>query len=248
MRLFLDHRKSCATYYSAAIAFDLTEYKKQYEIAFLESHKDYLQMCRVRMHGGGVTKLVNRRKIFLQDLPSGRPKGFYCGQVFNEKKQKGEAGIVMHFKDALATHSLLTRKATQTLRLKNRKIELSGTEHALYLLERNGKAVQRFRHPMNLVDKAGATTALEAADEIQYFDVRFDLKAATYKFTLVDEATLAKEAVEEKEKLVVKRELFVSDSFARGDCPKHLLLENGLLYCGNEVYQTIEKEHRLETH
>ena len=79
------------------------------------------------MHGSGVTKLINRRKLFEQDLPSEQLKGFFLGDIFNDKKKRGEAGVVFHYKDTLATHSLLTRKATQTLRLKQRKVTLSGT-------------------------------------------------------------------------------------------------------------------------
>ena len=116
------------------------------------------------------------------------------------------------------------------------------------MLERKGKTVQRYKHPVNLADKGSPTVALEAAEEIQHFSLRYDLKADAYKYTLVDEATLVKELAEEKEKLVVKRELFVNDSFANPNCPKYLLLEHGLLYDGLEVYQTIDKELVKDTH
>ena len=113
---------------------------------------------------------------------------------------------------------------------------------SLYMYEKRGKTVSTFsnvefskcvEHPINLKEKA--IPCLETTDEIQYLNHHYDQRAGVYKFILVDEELLIKELVEDRGKLVIKRERFVHQNFATGSCSKKILMRDDILYDYNLV-------------
>ena len=48
--------------------------------------------------------------------------------------------------------------------------------------------------------------------------------------------------MEDRDKLVVKRERFVNKNFATGSCSKFLLFRQDIVYDENQVFQTVDRE------
>ena len=100
---------------------------------------------------------------------------------------------------------------------------------------------------MNLNDKAPTVSCFESPEEIQFVRNDFDPRTYTYTFTLVDEPQVVKQLVEEKDKLVVKSERYVSEYFADGGyCSKNLLLIDHILYDQQSLFQTIDRDQKKE--
>ena len=87
---------------------------------------------------------------------------------------------------------------------------------------------------------------LETNDDIKFLKQHYDSKGRKYKFTLVDEEKIIKELVEERNKLVVKRERFGHEEFGVGGVYYGLLLRNDVIYDDVELYWSLDRDRKSD--